>query len=185
MSIISKSRKDFMKDINKKEFNFSWKDLGNVELGRPNLGNMTPVIVYRLMEYTFKDVMSKELGIEKTAELFIKAGKLAGEQFCTKLLDTTLTFDEFIAQFQEKLIELKIGILRIEASDIEKLNITLSISEDLDCSGLPVFGETVCDYDEGFLEGVFSTYTGKQLKVKEIDCWATGDRTCRFTIVSQ
>jgi uncharacterized protein len=174
-----------MKDINKKEFNISWKDLGDIELGRPNLGSMTPVIVYSLMEYTFKDVMSKELGMKKTAELFVKAGKLAGEQFCTNLLDISLPFDEFIAQLQEKLIELKIGILRIEATDIEKLNITVTISEDLDCSGLPVFGETVCDYDEGFLEGVLSTYTGKQLKVKEIDCWATGDRTCRFEISPQ
>ena len=174
-----------MKELNKKEFNFSWKDLGDIENGRPNMGTMTPIIVYRLMEYSFKDVMSKELGADKTAELFLKAGKLAGEQFCTNLLDISLPFDEFIAQLQEKLIELKIGILRIEAADIEKLNITLTISEDLDCSGLPILGETVCDYDEGFLEGVLAIYTNKQLKVKEIDCWATGDRTCRFKIAPQ
>jgi predicted hydrocarbon binding protein len=56
------------------------------------------------------------------------------------------------------------------------------VSEDLDCSGLPVYGETVCDFDEGFIAGIFHVYTGKEFIVKEIDCWSTGDRTCRFTV---
>lgn len=45
---------------------------------------------------------------------------------------------------------------------------------------LPVLGETVCNYDEGFLSGILSVYTGKPYAAIEIDCWATGDRVCRF-----
>jgi predicted hydrocarbon binding protein len=56
------------------------------------------------------------------------------------------------------------------------------LSEDLDCSGLPIFGESVCDYDEGFIAGILEQYTGKKFLVKEVDCWATGDRTCRFEV---
>ncbi len=77
---------------------------------------------------------------------------------------------------------MKIGILRIESADLANLQFTLTMSEDLDCSGLPLCGETVCDYDEGFIAGIFQQYTGLEFQVKEVDCWATGDRTCRFLV---
>ena len=55
-----------------------------------------------------------------------------------------------------------------------------TVGEDLDCSGLPVTGETVCNYDEGFLAGILKVYTKKDYVVTEVDCWATGSRVCRF-----
>lgn len=59
----------------------------------------------------------------------------------------------------------------------------LTMDEDLDCSGLPTSGETVCEYDEGFLAGVLGEYTGRTFTAREIDCWAGGERTCRFKVV--
>ena len=166
----------------KDEYNFKWEDLGNLSIGRPNLGEETSVLVYRLMQYTFKEAFSKEIGKEKTMELFISAGRIAGKHFCNNVLDTSLPFNDFIADLKEKLIDLKIGVLRIEKANLESLNFTLTVSEDLDCSGLPIFDEPVCDYDEGFLAGIFEEYTGKSFNAKEIDCWALGDRTCRFEV---
>jgi predicted hydrocarbon binding protein len=163
-------------------YDFKWEDLGDLSHGRPNLGAETSVIVYRLMQYTFKDVFSKELGKQKTVELFVTAGTLAGQQFCRNVLDTSLPFSQFMAELKEKLISLKVGILRIEAADEEKLQFVLTVSEDLDCSGLPIFGESVCDYDEGFIAGILEEYAGKKFMAKEVDCWATGDRTCRFKV---
>jgi len=163
-------------------YDFEWEHLGDISQGRPNLGLETSVIAYRLMQYTFKDVFSKEIGKQKTLDLFVKAGFLAGQEFCRNVLDTSMPFAEFIADLKEKLVSLKIGVLRIEAADEEKLEFVLTVSEDLDCSGLPIFGESVCDYDEGFIAGLFEEYTGKKFKAKEIDCWATGDRTCRFEV---
>lgn len=49
-------------------------------------------------------------------------------------------------------------------------------------TGLPVKGKTVCEYDEGFIAGILHAYTGKEFSAIEIDCWATGDRTCRFNV---
>jgi predicted hydrocarbon binding protein len=40
--------------------------------------------------------------------------------------------------------------------------------------------EVVCTYDEGFIAGILERYTGKPFNVKEIDCWASGGRICRF-----
>ena len=164
------------------KYNFNWKDIGDIDLGRPNLGQLTTVAVYRLMQYTLKDVLEKEYGTEQANKLFVDAGRIAGVEFCNNILDIKLPFNEFVAQLHEKLIELTIGIMKIEKSDLDKLSFVLTVSEDLDCSGLPITGNTVCDYDEGFIEGIFNTYTGKEFVVKEVDCWSTGDRTCRFTV---
>lgn len=165
-----------------KEYNFSWNQLGDIAEGRPNLGNKTNVAVYRLMQYTMRAVLEKEYGDQRTRELLVMAGRLAGSEFCKNILDVTLPLNKFIAQLDKALVDLSIGILRVEKSDPENLKFTVTVSEDLDCSGLPVKGATVCDYDEGFIEGIFHVYTGKDFIVKEIDCRTTGERTCRFTI---
>ena len=161
-------------------YSFNWADIGDITLGRPNLGNLTNVAVYRLMQYSLRSVINNRLGGKTGKELFFAAGKLAGEEFCKNLLDTTLGFNDFMAQLQHQLIEMSIGILRIEESDMEKLEFTLVVTEDLDCSGLPVTDETVCDYDEGFIAGILKIYTGLEFEVNEVDCWSKGDRVCRF-----
>ena len=160
---------------------FTWQDLGDVRLGRPNLGPMAPVTVYRLMQFTLWDVLVAELGVDKANDIIVKAGKLAGAEFCRNMLNTSLAFNEFIAQLQRVLREQSIGILRIERVDLESLQITLTVAEDLDCSGLPCTEEVVCHYDEGFIAGLLEVYTGKPFSVKEVDCWASGDRVCRFS----
>lgn len=168
-----------MSDVNT-PYRFNWKDLGDIELGRPNLGNTMSVTVYRLMQYTMRDVLDRRFSPELAAELLREAGYEAGREFCLNLLDRTLPLDGFVAQLQDRLQALRIGIMRLEKSDAEKLEFVLTVSEDLDCSGLPVSGVTVCEYDEGFIAGIFEVYTGKRFDVREVDCWATGDRTCRF-----
>jgi predicted hydrocarbon binding protein len=163
-------------------YNFSWDQLGDIDEGRPNLGRMTTVAVYRLMQYTMRAVLEKEYGDPKTRALLVQAGRLAGTEFCHNVLDASLPLNKFMAQLHDALLDLSVGVLKVEKSDVENLDFLVTVSEDLDCSGLPIQGVTVCDYDEGFIEGIFSVYTGKSFDVKEIDCWSTGERTCRFTI---
>lgn len=160
---------------------FDFASLGDVSLGRENLGEEMPVIVYRLMQYTIKETLEKLCGLEKADEIFYDSGWRAGEAFAINTLNMQQDFDSFIAELQKVLREMKIGVLRLEKADMENMNFTMTISEDLDCSGLPVTGLEVCVYDEGFIAGILFAYTGKHFAVKEIDCWATGDRTCRFT----
>lgn len=161
-------------------YRFAWANLGNLEEGRPNLGSQTAVSVYRLMQYTLREVLEAKYGSPVAREIFVEAGRRAGSEFCKNVLDTGLGLNEFIADLQAKLKSLNIGVLRVEKADLEKLEFVLTVSEDLDCSGLPLMGETVCDYDEGFIAGILDVYTGRPFEAKEIDCWATGDRTCRF-----
>jgi len=164
------------------DYDFSWDKLGDVSVGRPNLGMTTTVEAYRLMQYTMKEVLNRNFGQEETTRILIEAGRLSGVEFCKHYLDISLPLNMFVAQIHKKLLELSIGILKVEELDSKTMSLIVTMSEDLDCSGLPVTGFTVCEYDEGFLEGIFENYSGKDFFVKEIDCWSTGDRTCRFSI---
>ncbi|MFT4007199.1 MAG: 4-vinyl reductase [Lacrimispora sp.] len=159
---------------------FSWDSMGNIAEGRKNLGEDMPVLMYRLFQYTLRSELTQRLGEETVREILRSAGALAGREFAAHLLDLTLPLNEFLASLQNILEEQKIGILRIEKFNAQTGEAVLTIGEDLDCSGLPVTGNTVCNYDEGFLAGVFSEYTGKEYVVTEIDCWGSGARVCRF-----
>lgn len=164
-----------------RKYEFSWELLGDIEAGRPNLGNTTRLEVYRLMQFTFRDVIEKAVGANKTDEIFYAAGKLAGQAFYKNMIKETENINEFINQLQEVLKDLGIGILRIEKLDMENGELILTVSEDLDCSGLPEQGYEICTYDEGFIASLLEGFAGKPFQVKEIDCWCTGDRTCRFS----
>ena len=150
------------------------------ENSRGNLGEELPVLVYRLLEYSLKEELIRRYGKDEQVEVFRSAGRMAGEYFTKNMLNLDQLMDQFVNELQNKMKELKIGVLRIEDVDEESGKIILTVAEDADCSGLPVLGETVCNYDEGFIAGILSVYSGKQYTAIEVDCWATGDRVCRF-----
>ncbi|MDF9825309.1 putative hydrocarbon binding protein [Breznakia sp. PF5-3] len=159
---------------------FRWEDLMDTADGRKNLGDMVPVELYRSLEYSMRQAIEEKFGKDIAIEILRRAGRLAGEQFAKTSLNLDQDLNGFLASVQKAFLDLKIGILRVEDFNEESGDATLTISEDLDCSGLPVIGETVCNYDEGFIAGLFSVFTNKNYKAKEIDCWAKGDRVCRF-----
>jgi len=164
----------------KKHEDFIWENLGDIKGGRGDLGEEMPVLVYRLMQYTMLDELSKAYGLEVANGHFRNAGFLAGLEFAKNVLDLAVDFNAFVASLQKALQELKIGVLRIESFDEETGSIVLTVGQDLDCSGLPITNESVCIYDEGFIAGILEAYTGKKYEVREVDCWANGDRVCRF-----
>jgi len=164
-----------------KHEDFCWDNLGDIKTGRGDLGEGMPVLVYRLMQYTMLDVLNKAFGLEQANEFFRQAGYLAGTEFAKNTLDLKASFNVFIADLQKALQNLKVGILRMEAYDSETGEIVLTIGQDLDCSGLPITNENVCIYDEGFISGILEVYTGKKYDVREVDCWANGNRVCRFS----
>ena len=99
----------------------------------------------------------------KRTEIFYEAGEKTGREYYKNVITRKDNFDEFVVDLQQTLKELKIGILRIESADINELSFTLTIAEDLDCSGLPVCNEEICTYDEGFISGLLSEHTGQDI----------------------
>ena len=147
---------------------------------RGNLGEQLPVTVYRMLEYSLREDLVERFGKETQIEIFRSAGRRAGAYFARHFLNMELPLDQFVGQLQDKMQQFKIGVLRIEDVNEATGKIILTVSEDADCSGLPMLGETVCNYDEGFVAGILSLYSGKPYRAVEVDCWATGDRVCRF-----
>jgi len=162
---------------------FDWSMLGNLKEGRPNLGPMTHVAVYRLMQFTLRDILIRDFGVEKADRAFFEAGKKAGQEYYKNILTQKQELNDFFADIQRTMKELNIGIFRVESADLERGSFVVTVDEDLDCSGIPVCSEQICTYDEGFIAGLLLAYSGKDYLVKEVDCWGSGARTCRFTVV--
>lgn len=146
------------------------------------MGTKADVMVYRLFQFSLRNVLEDHFGIERTTELLREAGKLAGKEFAAGQLDRGKPLFDYIADLQRKLAELKVGILRMEKVDVDRLEFVLTVSEDLDCSGLPILGRPVCNFDEGFIAGILAHYAGRKFEAQEVDCWATGAKTCRFVV---
>ena len=164
----------------KKRDAFAWENIGNIKKGRGALGEEMPVLVYRLMQLTMLDILSKAHGLEQANEYFRQAGLLAGNEFAQHTLDLGTDFGSFMEDLKRMLENLKIGILQKEAFDPQTGSIVLTVGEDLDCSGMSDTNETLCNYDEGFIAGILEAYTGKKYHVREVDCWANGHDLCRF-----
>ncbi len=165
-----------------RRYEFSWDLLGDLELGRPNLGPSVGLEVYRLMQYSMRDVLEQRLGTEGADRVFFDSGKLAGMKLFENVIKGCDDLSQFVSAVQNALKELGIGIFRVERSEPDMGSFVFSVFEDADCSGLPDIDHTVCTYDEGFIAGLMEAFTGEEYDVKEVDCWCTGDRTCRFAV---
>ncbi|WP_243348047.1 V4R domain-containing protein [Parabacteroides sp. FAFU027] len=163
-------------------YTFQWSDLGDIELGRPELGNTTYVSIYRMLQFSVRSAIALEYGGKAAQKIFYNAGLMAGMEFCINNLDTNLDACQFFIHLADKLKEFNIGLLEVEKTDLGNLHFIVTVSEDLDCSGLPDSKETVCGFDEGFISGILREYMGIDFLVKEIDCWSNGNKLCRFEI---
>lgn len=168
-----------------RKYAFDWELLGDLEEGRPHLGSQVGLESYRLMQFTLRDVLEQRLGTEETNKLFFEAGKLAGTNFYQRYIHPVANIDEFVSKTQQVLREKQIGILRVEEALLDQGKVTLTIDEDLDCSGMPEIDYETCIYDEGFVSALFECFSGKSWTAKEIDCWCTGARTCRFLVKAE
>jgi predicted hydrocarbon binding protein len=166
----------------RKESMFTWSMIGDILEGRPNLGMTVNVDVYRLMQFTLRDAMIQKFGVEASDEIFFLAGKKAGEELYKNVIENATDLNDFVLKLQNTLKDMGIGILRVEKADAQANEYILTVSEDLDCSGMSICDEEICVYDEGFISGLFLAFTGKEFNVKEIDCWCSGDRVCRFDV---
>ena len=165
-----------------RKYEFNWDLLGDVDEGRANLGSDVNVEIYRLMQFTLRDIIEEKYGSETADEIFYAAGRKAGFEFYKHYVDPVSSVDEFVRKTQEVLKSKKIGILRIEEALLDEGMITLTVDEDLDCSGLPELDYEICIYDEGFVAALLEGFTHEKWTAKEIDCWCTGARTCRFKV---
>src|SRR5512140_2395679 len=95
---------------------FEWSMLGDLKEGRPNLGPMTHIAVYRLMQFTLRDILIRDFGVEKADRVFFEAGKKAGQEYYKNVLTDKEDLNHFFADIQRTMKELAIGIFRVEST---------------------------------------------------------------------
>ena len=156
--------------------------IGDIDEGRPNLGPQVHVAVYRLMQFTLRDILIRDFDVETANKVFYEAGKKAGQEYYKHILTKQADIDGMFAELQTTMKDLGIGIFRVESADYDTGSFVVTVAEDLDCSGLPVCEEEICTYDEGFIAGLLLEHSGDTFDVKEVDCWCSGGRVCRFTV---
>jgi predicted hydrocarbon binding protein len=167
---------------NERKYQFDWESTigANMGLARPHLGPNTRIEVYRLFQYTLRDVLEQHFDTEMSDNLFREAGVIAGKAFYDRYLSEANDISTLVFKIQDSLHSLGIGIFRMENAAEDSSRFIFTVEEDLDCSGLPDTSAVVCVYDEGFIQGILGSFTGKEFNVREIDCWCTGARACRF-----
>lgn len=159
---------------------FSWDLLGDLKQGRPTLGPRMRLEMYRLLQLTLRDALKRHYGENAVDPLFYEAGYQSGRHFYDQLIGPVSDFQEFIKRVGQSLRDLGVGILAVEEADFTAERFVITIDEDLDCSGIPVLDSTICTYDEGFIAALLESFSGNSYVVREVDCWASGARTCRF-----
>ena len=168
-------------NIESRKYAFTWDVVGcSMQEARPELGDKTTVEVYRLLQFTLRDVIEQRYGTATADAMFFEAGVLAGMAFFDRYCKEATDLPSLTKVVQTRCKELGIGIVRFEITDTTAMTFQLTVDEDLDCSGLPDTADHICVYDEGFVKGILDSFTGKAFSVHEIDCWCSGARTCRF-----
>ena len=69
------------------DLQFDWGMIGDIAAGRPNLGNTMDVAVYRLMQFTLRDVIINEFDTETADRIFYNAVLSAGKEFFRQLVE--------------------------------------------------------------------------------------------------
>jgi predicted hydrocarbon binding protein len=165
-----------------RKYRFSWDETvgADMQVARPHLGPSTRIETYRLFQFTLRDVLEQHYGTDMADILFREAGVVAGKAFFERYLSGAGDISSLANKIQQSFNDLGMGIFRVEDSSPDGKHFIFTVDEDLDCSGLPDTADVICVYDEGFIRGVLESFSGQGFDVREIDCWCTGARTCRF-----
>lgn len=168
--------------VQPQELRLEPQEIGNLSEGRAEMGETMPVYMHRMFELAMRKALVNMYGEGEMMFAMRSAGKLAGSLYARQYLNMSLPFDDLLLHLAEQMADMKIGKLTVEQLDLETGGGVLTIENDLDCSGSGLCGETLCQYDEGFIAGILKEYTKKSYHVVETDCWGTGAALCRFEI---
>lgn len=86
---------------------FDWAMLGDINGGRPNLGASMDVAVYRLMQFTLRDVIIQEFDVKTADQLFYKAGELAGRELFKAVIKQKTDFNSFVKSYRNFSLNLR------------------------------------------------------------------------------
>ena len=134
---------------------------------RPQLGEDIPLTLYRILRVIG---MRKILGETSGATLYMM-GKQVGNMVGAKDL----------AEFEKKIMELKIGIPEIVVADED--HVIVKLYECITCAGFIYTGEMFCDMESGIIAGLLEGVFQKKAKSTQTKSWSVGFNFCEFEII--
>ena len=99
------------------KYAFSWDLLGDLELGRPNLGNKTRLEVYPPYAVLLSRRPRGALRHRGDRRALLRGGQAGGLEFAAHFLSRAGDLGDFVTELQTVLREMSIGILRVEKAD--------------------------------------------------------------------
>jgi predicted hydrocarbon binding protein len=150
---------------------------------REVLGPTVGVEMFRILRTAMVNLISTRLGKEQAKEAIYLSGKAVGGEIAKAFLSGITDLEEYVNKLAEILKSLKVGLVKVLETDVEGGKFVVRVDECASCSGTPVIGEPICDFEGGIIAGVLKYFLGKEVKATEVKCWAMGDQTCEFVVV--
>lgn len=163
------------------KISLAMKAIGDISV-RKELGSLTRVEIFRIVRAHLVDTVNIALGEKAANSIVHESGKIAGYEIYQNFLRGAKDLNELVTKTTELLKTLKVGLLRVDKADVKKGEFLITVNECVSCAGVPDRGEPICYFEGGIIAGVLENFTGKDVEVKEIKCWAMGNQTCQFEV---
>lgn len=107
--------------------------------------------------------------------------KSTGRQIGTEVAETMKSdsLEDLINEIGKFWRDHRLGKMRTQ---VKEKDATLFIEDCYNCSDMPNVEKPLCSLDEGMLEGILEGRLGVKADAKEIECWGTGAKHCRFKV---
>ncbi len=118
-------------------------------------------------------IAGRRVGSEEGKALLVKAQALG--------LKTPQSRPEFVRVAVEE-TNMGFGKIHVDALNLESGLAEVSISNSFESEPVGTSVKPSCIFTLSYLEGIFSQLIEREVRGKEVDCRAKGDKVCRFTL---
>ncbi len=118
-------------------------------------------------------IAGRRVGSEEGKALLAKAQTLG--------LKTPQSMPEFVRVAVEE-TNMGFGKIRVDALNLESGQAQVSISNSFESESPGTSPKPSCIFTQSYLEGMFSQLIEREVRGREVDCRAKGDKLCRFIL---
>jgi len=121
-------------------------------------------------------IAGRRVGSEEGRALLSKAEALG--------LKTPQAMPEFVRVAVEE-TNMGLGKIQVDELNLESGQASVSITNSFESEPVASSAKPACIFTLSYLEGIFSQLIARDVRGREIDCRAKGDKLCRFTLLPE
>lgn len=156
--------------------------VGDAASGRPTLGPMVPVAMFRALRLLgLMEGLNALIGDAST--LVYSAGKEVGKAVGSQIAEAARgELGTFVELTVKKFADLGVGRVSLAAARPEDGYLLVDVAECITCAGIEPIGKRICHFEAGMIAAVIEAFTRKANTVIETKCNGTGDGICQFEV---